>query len=76
MFWFVLLFKWVHVAVIRISMYNHAVLVIHFSASLSYHLQILKCLFPSLMIYTLEQHSKYCDLMVFSCLQVLWRPVR
>lgn len=58
-----------------ISLCNHAVL-IHFSASLSYQLQILKCLFPSLMIYTLEHHSKYCDLVVYSCLQVLWRPVR
>lgn len=51
------------------SLYNRAVL-IHFSANLTYQLQILKCLFPSLVIYTLECHSRYCDLMVFSCLQV------
>lgn len=77
MFWFVVLFKWPRVAVIQISMYNnHGILIIHFSASLSYHLQILKYLFLSLMIHTLEHRSKYCDLMVFSCLQVVWRPVR
>lgn len=43
----------------------------HSFVSLSYQLQILKYLFPTLMIYSPKHHSKKSDLMVFSYLQAL-----